>query len=172
MHSQVTRVLIDPATKVAFGVEFVRDKKVHRIRANKEVILSAGAVNSPQVGMKIPQKKNVQTIIYILQILMLSGIGPKEELERIKVPVIQDLKVGHNLQDHVGLGGLTFISDKPDVSIVLNRIYSVSTLMKYAVIGDGPLTIMGGVEGLGFVKTKYANASEDFPDIQFHFISG
>lgn len=152
MHSQVTRVLIDPSTRVAYGVEFVRDKKLHMIRAKKEVILSAGAVNSPQL-------------------LMLSGVGPREELERVKIPIIQDLKVGHNLQDHVGLGGLTFLANQP-VSIMLSRVYSVTAVMQYAVLGGGPLTILGGVEGLGFVKTKYANQTDDWPDIQFHFISG
>jgi hypothetical protein len=40
------------------------------------------------------------------------------------------------------------------------------------MLGDGPLTVLGGVEGLAFVNTKYANASEDFPDIEFHFVSG
>ncbi|KAK9871960.1 hypothetical protein WA026_015206 [Henosepilachna vigintioctopunctata] len=152
MHSHVTRVLIDPVTKVAFGVEFLRDGKIHRIRATKEVILSAGAVNSPQI-------------------LMLSGIGPKADLLKHQIPLIQDLKVGHNLQDHVGLGGLTFMIDK-EVSIQLNRIYAVQPVMQYAVFGGGPLTIMGGVEGLAFVNTKYANTTDDFPDIEFHFISG
>ncbi|XP_045465768.1 glucose dehydrogenase [FAD, quinone]-like isoform X1 [Harmonia axyridis] len=152
MRSHVTRVLIDPATKVAFGVEFVRDGKLYRIRARKEVILSAGAVNSPQI-------------------LMLSGIGPKADLEKLNIPLIQDLQVGHNLQDHVGLGGLTFVIDKP-VSILLSRVYAVQPVLQYAVFGGGPLTIMGGVEGLAFVNTKYVNASDDFPDIEFHFISG
>lgn len=44
--------------------------------------------------------------------------------------------------------------------------------MQYAIFGGGPLTIMGGVEGLAFVNTKYANASDDYPDIEFHFVSG
>lgn len=68
MHSHVTRVLIDPATKIAFGVEFVRDKKVHRIRANKEVILSAGSVNSPQVKHSLLVNNTIIIIImtYIL----------------------------------------------------------------------------------------------------------
>ncbi|XP_074030238.1 glucose dehydrogenase [FAD, quinone] isoform X1 [Leptinotarsa decemlineata] len=152
MGAHVTRVLIDPKSKIAYGIEFMRDNKLIRIRANKEVILSAGSVNSPQL-------------------LMLSGVGPKEELNKHKIPVIQDLKVGHNLQDHIGLGGLTFLINRQD-SITLDRVYSVGPLMQYAVFGGGPLTIMGGVEGLGFVNTKYANASDDFPDIEFHFVSG
>ncbi|KAI5635483.1 GMC oxidoreductase domain-containing protein [Phthorimaea operculella] len=152
MHSHVTKVLIDPRTKIAFGVEFVRHKLIHRIRARKEVILSAGTINSAQL-------------------LMLSGIGPAEELTKHRIPVIQNLKVGHNLQDHIGLGGLAFMVNKP-ISIVEHRLHTVSTLMEYAVMGEGPLTIMGGVEGLAFVNTKYVNASDDFPDIEFHFISG
>lgn len=79
-----------------------------RIRADKEVILSAGSVNSPQI-------------------LMLSGVGPKSELDKHKIPVIQDLKVGHNLQDHVALGGLTFLINKPD-SITLDQVYSVGKI--------------------------------------------
>lgn len=152
MHAHVTRVLIDPTTKTAFGVEFLRDGKLHRVKAAKEVILSAGAVNSPQL-------------------LMLSGVGPREHLEEHGIPVVQDLRVGENLQDHVGLGGLTFVINQ-EHSITLRRIYSVTSVMQYAVLGDGPLTIMGGVEGLAFVNTKYANASDDYPDIEFHFISG
>lgn len=152
MNSHVTRLMIDPVSKRTFGVEFIRDRKIHYIRASKEVIVSGGSVNSPQI-------------------LMLSGIGPKAELAKHKIPLIKDLPVGENLQDHIGLGGLTFSVNRP-VSIVENRVQSVSTALQYAVFGQGPLTIMGGVEGLAFVKTKYANSSEDVPDIEFHFVSG
>ncbi|KPJ15961.1 Glucose dehydrogenase [acceptor] [Papilio machaon] len=152
MHSFATKVLIDPRTKIAFGVEFVRNKMVQRVRARKEVILSAGTINSAQL-------------------LMLSGIGPAEELTKHRIPIVQNLRVGRNLQDHIGAGGLTFMVNKK-ISIVEHRLHTVSTLMEYAVLGKGPLTIMGGVEGLAFVNTKYANASDDFPDIEFHFISG
>lgn len=75
------------------------------------------------------------------------------------------------MQDHVAMGGLTFTVNAP-ISINLNRVYSLKAVMQYAVMGGGPLTIPGGVEGLGFVNTKYVNASEDFPDIQYHFVSG
>uniref|UniRef100_A0A2A4K2X4 Glucose-methanol-choline oxidoreductase N-terminal domain-containing protein n=1 Tax=Heliothis virescens TaxID=7102 RepID=A0A2A4K2X4_HELVI len=152
MYSHVTKVMIDPRTKVAFGVEFVRNKMIYRIRARKEVILSAGTINSAQL-------------------LMLSGIGPAEELHKHKIPLIQNLKVGRNLQDHIGLGGLAFMVNQP-ISIVEHRLYTVTSLTDYAMFGEGPLTIMGGVEGLAFVNTKYVNASDDFPDIEFHFISG
>ncbi|KAK0075350.1 hypothetical protein PV325_007006 [Microctonus aethiopoides] len=152
LNSFVTKVLIDPVTKRAYGIEMMRHGRMYRIRANKEVILSGGAVNSPQL-------------------LMLSGIGPKLQLEQHGIEVIKDAPVGENLQDHIGVGGLAFLVNQP-VSMVESRLHSVSSVMKYAVFGDGPLTVLGGVEGLAFVNTKYVNATDDFPDIELHFISG
>ncbi|XP_012061306.1 PREDICTED: glucose dehydrogenase [FAD, quinone] [Atta cephalotes] len=152
MHAHATKVLIHPKTKDIYGVEFVRDNKVFRVRAKNEVIVSGGSINSPQL-------------------LMLSGIGPKDHLRELGIPVIQDSKVGSNLQDHIGLGGLTFMVNQK-ISMVEKRLQSVQTVMQYAALGNGPLTVLGGVEGIAFINTKYANASLDFPDIELHFISG
>lgn len=77
---------------------------------------------------------------------LLPGIGPKEHLQQLKIPVLQDLKVGHNLQDHVGLGGFTFKVNQ-EISLVQNRYENVPSVLKYAMLGDGPLTVLGGVEG-------------------------
>lgn len=66
-----------------------------RINATKEVILSAGAINSPQI-------------------LMLSGVGPEDELDRHNIPLIKNLNVGYNLHDHIFVGGLTFGTYKTD----------------------------------------------------------
>ncbi|XP_065201442.1 glucose dehydrogenase [FAD, quinone] isoform X2 [Planococcus citri] len=152
MNAHVTRVLINPNTKTTHGVEFFRNGQRHTVKCTKEVIISAGSVNSPQI-------------------LMLSGIGPKEHLQEMKIPIIQDLKVGENLQDHIGLGGLTFLINQ-DVSLMQERIQNVQTVLNYAAMGDGPLTVLGAVEGLAFVSTKYMNDTKDYPDIEFHFISG
>ncbi|XP_047999288.1 glucose dehydrogenase [FAD, quinone]-like [Leguminivora glycinivorella] len=152
LSSFVTKVLIDPVTKIAFGVEFVKNNKIHRVRARKEVILSAGSINSAQL-------------------LMLSGIGPSEELTKHQIPVIQNLKVGYNLQDHVAAGGVDFLLQKNAHEAVDVECGSLDTSLNYAVNGTGPLTSLGGVEGLAFVNTKYANASEDYPDIEFHFLT-
>lgn len=148
MNCHVTRILIDPIAMKATGVEFVRDGRRQIVRARKEVILSAGAINSAQI-------------------LMLSGIGPKEHLRHIGIPVIKDLPVGDNLQDHVGMGGLTFLIDKP-VAIVQDRFQAAAITMHYVANGRGPMTTLGGVEGYAFVNTKYANRSIDYPDIQLH----
>lgn len=149
LKSHVTRVLIDPSNMRAYGVEFTRNGVRQIVYARREVVLSAGAINSPQL-------------------LMLSGVGPREELRRHGIPVLKNLPVGENLQDHVGLGGLTFTVDKP-VAIVQNRIQAVPVTMHYVLNERGPMTTLGGLEAVAFVNTPYANASGTYPDIQFHF---
>lgn len=147
MHSQVTRILINKF-KRAHGVEFLRDGKFHQVFARKEVIVSAGAINSPQL-------------------LMLSGIGPSDQMALHNITQIVDLPVGHNLQDHVGLGGMTFIVDEP-VTFTRRRFQTIAVGMDYIINERGPMTTPG-VEGVAFVNTKYADPTGDWPDIQYHF---
>lgn len=148
LNTLVTKIEIDPKTKRAWGVEFVRGNRKQIIRARREVILSAGAINSPQI-------------------LMLSGVGPRDHLNAMGIPVIKDLPVGNNLMDHLGFGGLTFLVDKP-VAILQNRIQAATATTEYVLNERGPLTVLGGLEGIAFVNTPYANHSLDWPDIQFH----
>ncbi|XP_003402021.2 glucose dehydrogenase [FAD, quinone] [Bombus terrestris] len=150
MHAHVTKILIDPSSKRAYGVQFFRDGRMLRVHANKEVIVSAGSINSPQL-------------------LMLSGVGPGEHLTEHGIPVIQNLSVGHNLQDHIIPGGLTFLMNNT-VSLVESKFYDIRYVLEYGIFGTGPLASFGGVVGLAFINTKYANASDDFPDIQLHFV--
>lgn len=152
LWSHVTRVLIEPGTKRAYGVEFVREGRKEVVYARKEVILSAGAINSPQL-------------------LMLSGIGPREHLQEVGIPVVQDLPgVGQNLQDHIAVGGLSFLIDYP-ISTVMNRLVNLNSALRYAITEDGPLTSNIGLEAIGFISTKYANQSDDWPDIEFMLTS-
>jgi len=88
--------------------------------------------------------------------------------QELGIPVLADLKVGHNLQDHVGLGGLTFIVDEP-VTFKKDRFQTIPVAMEYIANERGPMTSLGGVEAIAFVNTRYANASGMWPDIQFHF---
>ncbi|GAB0093761.1 hypothetical protein DMENIID0001_089360 [Sergentomyia squamirostris] len=148
MNSHVTKILIDPKTKRTYGVEFVKNGKRYQINAKKEVILAAGAINSPQI-------------------LMLSGIGPAEHLTEKGIEILHDLPVGDNLQDHVGMAGLTFLVDKP-VTLIPTRMNAGSLVMHYVVNERGPMTTLGGVEGVAFVNTPLANKSANWPDIQFH----
>jgi len=151
LDSYVLKVLIDD-NKTAYGVRVKRYGKIYNILARKEVILSAGTLNSAQL-------------------LMLSGVGRKDHLTDLKIPVVEDLPVGENLQDHYGTGALTFTINQP-VSLVQTRYENIPAVLKYAVFGSGPLTVLGGVEGLAWIPTKFTNRSKDWPDIEFHFVSG
>lgn len=133
--SRATRIVIDPKKKVAVGVEFVKNGRKRFVSASKEIILSTGTLNSPQL-------------------LMLSGIGPKDHLESLNIDSIEDLQVGYNLQDHVSMSMLTFLVNE-SVTIVEPRIASnLANILDYFVKGTGPLTVPGGAECLAFIDTK------------------
>uniref|UniRef100_A0A0P6FW01 Glucose dehydrogenase (FAD, quinone) n=1 Tax=Daphnia magna TaxID=35525 RepID=A0A0P6FW01_9CRUS len=152
MHSHVHKIIIDPVTKQATAVRFEKKGQIYQVNAKKEIIVSAGSVNSPQL-------------------LMLSGVGPANHLQSFGIPVIEDLPVGDNLQDHISLGGMVFTVNKPFGSTEA-RYYTLPALLNYTMNSAGPLASLGGCEGLAWVNTKYADPSGDFPDIEFHFVSG
>lgn len=134
MNAHVTKILIDNAKMQATGVEFIRYGKRYRISARREVIMSAGAINTPQL-------------------LMLSGIGPQTHLQRLGIKVLKDLPVGENLQDHVGMGGLTFLVDKP-IAIIQDRFNPSSITNAYVLNERGPMTTLG-MFYYSFVFVKY-----------------
>lgn len=148
-YSMVTKVLFN-SDRRAIGVEFDRFKLSHTVFARREVILSAGAINSPQL-------------------LLLSGVGPAKDLQRLGIPVVADLPVGLNLQDHIYPGGIHFLIDKP-VSLNHKRIFTLSNLINYFTKGVGPLTSTG-VDGLAFLSTPHMfEDHRDWPDIQMHMV--
>lgn len=152
LFAHVTKIIIDETSKRAVGVEFIRDGKKQAVYAKREVILSAGAIGSPHL-------------------LMLSGVGPQKHLEDVGVRVIHDSPgVGRNLQDHIAVGGIIFRIDHP-ISFVQNRLVNVNAALRYALTEDGPLTSNVGLETVGFISTKYANQSDDWPDIEFMLTS-
>ncbi|XP_023241593.1 glucose dehydrogenase [FAD, quinone]-like [Centruroides sculpturatus] len=151
LFSFVTKIIFDDL-KRAIGVQYDRFNKTHIVSAKKEIIISAGSINTPQL-------------------LMLSGIGPKEDLEKFEIPIISELPVGLNLQDHIFPHGVNFLIDKP-VSNVAYRTSSPTNSILYYAAGKGPWTLSNGLEGIAFINTRYSNISQDFPDIQIHFSSG
>jgi choline dehydrogenase-like flavoprotein len=146
MRSWVTKIIIDPFTKTAIGVEFMKNKKRFMIKARKEVILSAGTIGSAQL-------------------LLLSGVGPREDLEKLEIPVLSNLKVGYNLQDHVSLSALTFMVNQP-VTVVEQEMRRPRYVLDYTLFNRGPLTLPAGAEGIAFVKTNISFLPHDVPDIE------
>lgn len=94
-RSLVEKVLINSDQK-ATGVVYTRDGIKYTAKAKKEVILSAGVINTPQI-------------------LMLSGIGPAEQLKKHGITVIKSLPVGRNLKDH-----LAFFGNKSNFTLVVS----------------------------------------------------
>ncbi|KAG8300703.1 hypothetical protein J6590_070731 [Homalodisca vitripennis] len=145
-YSLVTKILIDKESSTAYGVEFINNEgEVIQVRAKKEVILSAGSIHSPQL-------------------LMLSGVGPRQHLSDLGLPVIQDLPVGKNLQDHPLMLGL-----------VLTFNYSTSTFLKSPVVSmldflmnrSSTLAGVGSIPYASFINTV---KSVDYPDIEMYQI--
>lgn len=98
---------------------------------------------------------------------MNSGIGHGADLERVGVRVRHHSPgVGRNLQDHIAVGGITWRIDHP-VGIITSRLVNLNSALRYAVGEMGPLTSSVGIETVAFVNTKYANASDDWPDMNF-----
>jgi choline dehydrogenase len=134
---------------VATGVKLQLNGKSIELTANKEVLLSAGAINSPQV-------------------LMLSGIGPKEHLTENDIKVKADLPgVGQNLQDHLDAIVQHHCKDRSSYAIspVLLPRY-VKNAFNYLFKREGIFT-SNVAEAGGFDKTVSAG---DIPDIQYHFL--
>uniref|UniRef100_D8QIH8 Glucose-methanol-choline oxidoreductase N-terminal domain-containing protein n=1 Tax=Schizophyllum commune (strain H4-8 / FGSC 9210) TaxID=578458 RepID=D8QIH8_SCHCM len=134
-HAQVTKVLFDQTSDVprATGVEFAYSKSGPRFSAHakREVILSAGAVQTPQI-------------------LLLSGVGPAAHLAEHGIPVVRDLPaIGDHLVDHP-IVDLHFKRKKNDSlkyflpSSVGEAIQLLPVALRYAFFGDGPMaTNMG-----------------------------
>ncbi|KAJ2942835.1 hypothetical protein O0L34_g15023 [Tuta absoluta] len=151
-NAMVTRILIDPWKKRAYGVEFDRGGRKHKVYASKEVILSAGTINSPQI-------------------LMISGVGPKDHLTDKNITTIVNLPVGYNLQDHWALGGLTFVINS-SVSIRHERVVTVDNIIEYFSHKTGPLSAPTGTEALAFIDTTDPNNPDGYPDLELLFVAG
>ncbi|MEO7020319.1 MAG: choline dehydrogenase [Ktedonobacteraceae bacterium] len=137
----VTNVIFEGTR--AIGVTCIHDGETKQIKANKEVILSGGAINSPQL-------------------LMLSGVGPANLLKSLGIPVVADLPgVGQNLQDHPAIAVL-YSTAQP---ISLAHAQTAENLQDFVDNKRGPLT-SNVAEGGAFVRTQ-ANLS--MPDVQYHF---
>ncbi|XP_049879228.1 glucose dehydrogenase [FAD, quinone]-like [Pectinophora gossypiella] len=144
-HAQVTKLLFKPNSNIVSGVIVHKDGRDIVINAMKEVIVSAGAINTPQL-------------------LMLSGIGPKKHLEKLNIHVKADLPVGENLQDHqyvpvfYSLPGDKNLTSLPTV---------IDMFAKYMLNRDGPLASTAPHRISTFINTTDPKSSKS--DIQFHY---
>lgn len=138
-YSLAQRVLI--TNKTANGVEFSKGGNVYTVKAKKEVILSAGSIGSPQL-------------------LMLSGIGPRDHLSELGLNVIKDSKVGYNLQDHTPMKGLII-----SVNATFPRQSPVQNMFDFLINSEGPYSGLNVNHASAFIDTD----EPGYPNIQFYF---
>lgn len=146
-NAHVIKVVIDPVSKIATGIEVVIHGKTHTIHATKEVVLSGGSVNSPQL-------------------LMLSGIGPKENLQEFGIKVISDIPVGQNLYDHSStIIPLILHQSKSDAEL---DVLSEDDFYKYLTKRQGPF----GTTLLANIATYInpLNVTNPIAEVSFHYI--
>lgn len=140
-HAQVTRLIIEDRRCV--GLQFIRQGEVQEARACKEVVICAGAINSPQL-------------------LMLSGIGPAEHLAQHGIPLLLDLPgVGQNLMDHMQ-APVAYHCQAPISLVSKDRPDQVR---RYEQEKMGLLTSNLGEAG-GFLRLDPASPA---PELQYHF---
>jgi choline dehydrogenase-like flavoprotein len=146
---RVTKLIIDGYKRVK-GVEYVLESDLTRkgkVFADKEVILSAGVLASPQI-------------------LMLSGIGPRETLSNLGIHVVKDSKVGYNLMNHPTSVGVTVTltrsSTEPN-----NKQEWLADIKEYVRTRNGPLSANGVSQLSGYIPSSLA--TDDYPDIKFGF---
>lgn len=150
VNTRVTKVLIDPSTKNAYGVKFTRDGNNYHVLAKREVILAAGTFHTPQL-------------------LTLSGIGKKKNLEPLGIPMIKDLPVGDNMHDHLALAELCFVTNKTVDSPFMTYINSFFQYFS----GRGYIAFPSGVEAFSFIKAPTNNSfGPTVPDVELVFTPG
>ena len=142
----VRKVIFDGLN--AIGIEYDKGQKVEKIKANKEVILSASSINSPKI-------------------LMLSGIGPAQHLKSHGIEVLLDKSgVGQNLQDHLEL----YIQHACSQPISLFKHWNLFSKAKIGlqwILSKSGLGATNHFETCAFIRSK---AGIRFPDIQYHFL--
>jgi choline dehydrogenase len=146
-NAHAARVLFEGTRAV--GVEYYQKKELCRARALKEVILSGGAVHTPQL-------------------LMLSGVGDAEILKRFGIAPVADLKgVGRNLQDHLDCSIQYECRQPITLYSQSNPLRAARTGLEYMLLGRG-LATGQGLESGAFLKSR---PDLETPDLQLHFVS-
>lgn len=145
-RAQVSKVLF--RGRAATGVQWVKDGRTEEATAEREVILSAGALQSPQL-------------------LQLSGIGAADLLRTIGIPVIVDApEVGRNLQDHYQARMIVRLKDRISLNDQVRNPFALARMgLEWMLAGKGPLTAGAGQVG-GAACTEYAVGGR--PDVQFN----
>lgn len=145
-NSQVMRIIFSGRKAKLIMVRVGETIKL--LRARKELILSAGAINTPQI-------------------LLNSGVGPAKHLNELKIPLIKNLPVGKNLQDHFMMPSIFLKLTPNSVTVDPNPI---NPMYNYFMHRKGPLSNNNAFSFAGFINTK---GDTPYPNLQLHhFLHG
>jgi choline dehydrogenase len=146
-NSQAEKLILEDNRVIGITIRQGGNKgSLITLKARKEVVLSSGAIGSPQI-------------------LMVSGIGPKDQLSQNGIEVIKELPgVGKNLQDHLQARPVYKVNVST-INVEVGNLFKQGLIgMQYLLSRTGPMTMAASL-GTGFLKTREELAT---PDIQFH----
>lgn len=145
-NAYVTKILFEK--KRAIGIRYNQKGRTNEIFSRKEIILSAGTIGSPQL-------------------LLLSGIGPRAEIEKHGIELIHDLPgVGENLQDHLDIHITCLEKTRYAISFrLVSLLRHIRGFFKYIFYHTGELTC-NYAQGCGFLKS---DPKQPIPNLQWHF---
>ncbi|XP_058062966.1 glucose dehydrogenase [FAD, quinone]-like isoform X1 [Anopheles bellator] len=147
-HAVAVTVEREPNSGRFKYVNFMLNNKILKVaHARKEVILATGAVNTPHI-------------------LHRSGIGPKGLLEQVGIPLVVNLPVGENLQDHLFVP-IMFKFHKSTATNYNTPLELAKNLFQYVTDRSGPMAGHGVTGVIGFINTL--NPTDPFADIEYHF---
>ncbi|MFT8675786.1 MAG: choline dehydrogenase [Acetobacter sp.] len=145
-HARVVRIVFEG--RRAVGLVYRKGGQEFTVRARREVILSGGSINSPQL-------------------LKLSGIGPAAELKEHGIPVLADRPgVGENLQDHLEFYFQVACTQPVTLYSAMSPLAKLGIGLRWLLRKDG-LGATNHFESCGFIRSR---AGLQYPDIQFHFL--
>jgi choline dehydrogenase len=144
-HAQVDKLIVED--RVATGVRFRWNGALHEARADAEILLSAGSINSPKI-------------------LELSGIGQPDRLRSVGIAIVhQSPGVGENLQDHLQIRTVFRVSNALTLNTMLNSSWGkLRIAIQYALARTGPLSMAPSQFGM-FTKSARSKAT---PDLEYH----
>ena len=144
-HALVRRILLDG--RRATGVEWLADNAQFRARAGAEVILAAGAINSPKI-------------------LELSGIGQPAVMSALGIPVAHELPgVGENLQDHLQIRTVFKVRGTPTLNDMAGSLFGKARIaLQYALTRSGPMSMAPSQFGM-FTRSS---PDRETPDLEYH----
>lgn len=168
----VTKILINDTTSAAYGVKVNFNNQTYTAYASKEVILSAGVIEVSKIEIFSTFTCILSWLFYISflsqspKLLMLSGVGPKAQLEALNITNKKDLPVGENLQDHV-----TVLLFAKATGVVNTTIYDgLDYIYQWAIHNSGPYP--NPLALASFISTDPADKYPNHENIYFTFAKG